>query len=81
MFNAAYTVSSTEKERITMKSIQQLADAINQDCNELKYFWAYGLIQETASIWENESNRRLLNEVAQFMFECVQEGVNHECKR
>lgn len=32
-------------------SIEQLAGVINKDCEDYKYFWAYGTLKETASLW------------------------------
>ena len=34
---------------------QQIADRINQNCQEGAYFWAIGLIKETVSLWRLQS--------------------------
>jgi hypothetical protein len=52
---------------------QDLANMINDDCDNYRYFYAFGLIQETSNIWTGE-NKSLLCETAQIMLEQINEG-------
>ncbi len=55
-----------------MIKIKKLANAINDYCKDFDYFWAYGMVKETATLWESANNRELLCDVAKIMYE--QEG-------
>lgn len=50
-----------------MLKIKDVAESINNYCNEYKYFWAYGLVKETIDLWIKENNRNLLCYEAKFM--------------
>ncbi len=55
-----------------MLSPKDLAEMINKDCDNFRYFWAYGLIKETVKFWETGSNADLLCPTAQIMLSQVQ---------
>jgi len=39
---------------------QEIADRINQNCEEAAYFWAIGLLKKTISLWRAQSSFQLL---------------------
>ena len=43
-------------------SIRELARQINTDCLQYRYFWACGLVKDTASLWTGERMRLLCGE-------------------
>ena len=47
-----------------MIAVKKLADIINKDCQDFKYFYAVGLIKETLELWQNNDNFMMLNETA-----------------
>jgi hypothetical protein len=51
---------------------QDLANMINEDCNNFKYFYAFGLLQETRNVW-NGDNKSMLCDTAQIMLEQIEE--------
>lgn len=55
-----------------MIKIKKLANAINDYCKDFDYFWAYGMVKETATLWESADNKELLCDIAKIM--CEQEG-------
>jgi hypothetical protein len=59
-------------------NIQQLAETINNDCDDFEYFWAFGLLKETAPLWRIEENRNMLGEVAQAMFMDVEKSIDEQ---
>jgi hypothetical protein len=56
-------------------NIKQLAQTINDDCEDCEYFWAYGLLKETAKVWAIESNRNLLCDTAKNMLDQIGENL------
>jgi hypothetical protein len=56
-----------------MKTVQELAKAINDNCNKFQYFWAYGLLKETVKLWADNEN--LLNETARSMLRSVRKNT------
>lgn len=48
-----------------------LAEMVNSDCENFKYFYAYGLLKETESVWKGET-KSLLCETAQIMLEQIE---------
>ena len=55
--------------------IEKVARQINRDCERFNYFFAYGTIKETLSLWEG-ANRSLLCDIAQTMVEQAKEVIN-----
>ena len=51
-------------------TVESLARQINRNCENYKYFWAYGTVKETAGLW-NETNIELLCADARIMVEQV----------
>lgn len=47
--------------------ISDLANDINNYCQEFKYFWAAGLIRESLKLWENPDHYQMLNDDAKCM--------------
>ena len=45
-------------------TVRDLAEVINKDCRDFKYFYAVGLIIETLKLWQKDDNFRMLNETA-----------------
>lgn len=52
-------------------SIEWLADQVNELSDQHKYFWAFGLLQDTTPVWEHENNYALLNETSQTICDTV----------
>ncbi len=53
-------------------TIEWLAKEINNDCENYRYFWAYGLVQESLKLWTGD-RLNLLCAVAQHMvWQCNQ---------
>ena len=48
-----------------MLSVEQLADDINEHCENHELFWAAGIIKETLRLWLPGHNYKLLIEPAQ----------------
>lgn len=44
--------------------VKEIAEVINKDCRDFKYFYAVGLIKETLELWQKVDNFMLLNETA-----------------
>jgi len=44
-----------------------LATVINHHADKYEYFWAYGILKETAPLWEKDANKSLLNDTAQII--------------
>ena len=66
-------IMPTTKSKLTTSDI---ADAINKDCQEYKYFWAIGLVKETVNLWRIPANYNLLNETARvFAGHYIAEGA------
>jgi hypothetical protein len=55
-------------------SIKDLAQTINDDCDNNEYFWAYGLVKGTIDLWKSEENKNLLCYAAKIMVDQVLEG-------
>jgi len=47
-----------------MMTVRELAEVINEDCRDFKYFYAVGLIKETLELWQKVDNFMMLNETA-----------------
>lgn len=56
-----------------MITVKELAEVINNDCRDFKYFYAVGLIKETLELWQKVDNFMLLNITAR-------EFINHYLK-
>jgi hypothetical protein len=56
-----------------MKTVQELAKAINDNCDKFQYFWAYGLLKETVELWA--VNETLLNDIARNMLCSVRKNL------
>lgn len=54
-----------------MKTVEELADRINNDFCNMRGFWAYGLLKETLSIWDDDAHRKLLNSSAQTVYDII----------
>jgi len=52
-----------------------VADWINEDCDNCRYFWAAGLVKESIELWEKRDNFMLLGSTAQIMAEHYLEEV------
>lgn len=48
-------------------TVKDFANRINEECEDFKYFFAYGLVKETIDLWKNEANRNLLCDDAKLM--------------
>jgi len=47
-----------------MITVRKLAEIINEDCRDFKYFYAIGLLKETLELWQKTGNFRMLNKTA-----------------
>lgn len=56
-------------------NIKDIADQVNRDTDNCKYFWSYGLLKETKAIWEHPDNYLMLNEQSQIIFDTVLESL------
>jgi len=45
-------------------TVRKLAEAINKDCRDFRYFYAIGLIKETLELWRETGNFTMLNKTA-----------------
>jgi hypothetical protein len=68
-------VNLRAETRENKMSIEQLAEAINKDCEEYRYFWAYGLVKETVSLWVGRRRLRLLCDEARMMVRQVRRSA------
>ncbi len=57
-----------------MYNVTDFADMINKDCEEYRYFWAYGLVRETLVVWEKPSNLEYLCDIGKMMVGDAKEG-------
>ncbi len=51
--------------------IHRLASTINAYCDQYQYFWAYGILAETASLWGPKSSYNLLCDDAKHVLKTV----------
>jgi hypothetical protein len=56
-------------------TVAALAEQVNDDCERFRYFWAYGLLKETAPLWSAPEHRALLSEYALPILEAVEESL------
>lgn len=59
-------------KRTTGVSPTALAQLINDDCANYRYFWACGLIKATLQIWQDPDHRSLLCDDALRILSCYQ---------
>jgi len=57
------------EERSNKMIVSILAAQINDEIQAGRYFWACGIIKETANLWKHPLNRNLLNVTARIMAE------------
>ena len=50
-----------------MITVKELAEVINKECRDFKYFYAVGLVKETLKLWQNSDNFTLLNRTARVL--------------
>ena len=60
-----------------MLSTEKLAEEVNQDVLNFRYFWAYGLLRETAGVWVGE-NLHLLSKDAKVILRSVKKAVKEQ---
>ncbi len=56
-----------------MLNVTDFAKMINDDCQEMRYFWAYGFVKESLVIWEKPSNLKFLCDTGKLMVETALE--------
>ena len=54
--------------------IQDVADMINADCQNLKFFWACGMVRETIKLWTEPDHYAMLCDDAKVM---ADHYINH----
>jgi len=65
-----------------MMTVKELAEIINEDCRDFKYFYAIGLLKETLELWREIDNFMMLNETAkEFANYYIKENLQESHKR
>jgi hypothetical protein len=52
-------------------NIKDLADQVNRNTDNFKYFWSYGLLKETRELWADPVNLSMLNETSQNILDTI----------
>lgn len=54
-------------------NIKAIAEQVNRNTQEYKYFWSYGILKETKEFWQDKNNYSLLSLDSQAICDSVLE--------
>lgn len=55
--------------------VEQIANTINRECDNRRYFWASGIVRETLNLWNDRAVNLLCPEAKQMVEHYQKEGI------